>query len=381
MIIFRNNQWEHRFWPIDRPPRDRPIAVGILGTGYAAKARANALLENPRCQLVGIGGRSPEHTAAFAATLGVAAYAPEALLDQPNLDLVVIATVNAHHGPLVRAALDRGLHVIVDYPLSRDATEAAELIALAQAQRRLLHVEHIELLGGWHQSLKQHLAQLGTPHWVRHATVKVDRPAPDRWTYRRSQFGFPLIGAVSRIHRLTDVLGPVASVSCQARFWPVTDSPIGLAPDPAPDPASSPVSSPALTGNFPIDPSADRFSTCLCTAQLFFQNGTLATVTYGKGEALWRDERYLEIQGETGALRYDGDQAVLVTAAGETAIEVGGRRGLFAQDTEAVVAYLLEEKPLYVSAFASLYALQIAAAAQQAAATGQVQLIPDPSPM
>ena len=370
MIIFCNNQWDHRFWPIDRPPHDRPIAVGILGTGYAAKARAAAVVDNPRCQLVGIGGRTPDHAAAFSAAFGVTASSPEALLDRPDLDLVVIATVNAHHGPLVRAALDRGLHVVVDYPLSLEAPEAAELIALAQAQRRLLHVEHIELLGGWHQSLRQYFAQIGTPHWVRHATVKVDRPAPDRWTYRRSQFGFPLIGAVSRIHRLTDVLGPVASVSCQAQFWPVADAAIGPPLDSKLDPKLDPKP----------DPHRDRFRTCLCTAQLFFQNGTLATVTYGKGEALWRDERYLEVQGDRGALRYDGDRAVLVTAAGETAIEVGGRRGLFAQDTEAVVAYLLEGQPLYVSAFASLYALQIAAAAQQAAATGQVQLIPNPSP-
>ncbi|MEB3275312.1 MAG: Gfo/Idh/MocA family oxidoreductase [Prochlorothrix sp.] len=386
MIIFRNNQWEHSGWPIDRPTPDRPIGIGILGTGFAAKLRATAIQENPRCRLVGVGGRDPERTHQFSATFGVPAFTPETLLAQANrdperdtdlaspLDLVVVTTVNALHGPLVRSALERGLHVVVDYPLSLTAAEATDLIALAQRQRRLLHVEHIELLGGWHQSLRQSLPQIGTPRWVRYATIKVDRPAPDRWGYHRSQFGFPFIGALSRIHRLTDVLGPVASVSCQAQYWPVSS--LGTAGDPSPgDPVlPSPGFAPKTAPDAKPHPDRpDRFGTCLCTAQLFFQSGALATVTYGKGEALWRNERYMEVQGDRGALRYDQDAAVLVTETGETALDVGGRRGLFAQDTEAVVAYLLEDKPLYIYPAASLYALQVAEAAQRAAATGQTQ--------
>ncbi len=338
----------HHQWDIESPDPAQPIAVGIMGTGYAAKIRATVLGENPQWRVVGLAGRDRDRTQALGTDLGVTAYSPEDLLAQPGLDLVVVTTVNANHGHWVRSALERGLHVVVDYPLCLDLAEAKELMALAQRQRRLLHVEHIELLGGLHQSLKAHLGSIGTPRFVRYGTLSVDRPAPDRWTYRRSQFGFPFMGALSRIHRLTDAFGPVASVSCQAQFWPL----------PAPG-----------------SPPDDRFRTCLCTAQLFFTSGVLATVTYGKGEALWRAERYLDVQGDEGALRFEGDEGTLITAAGETPIAVAGRRGLFAQDSQGVLDLLRHNKPLYVQPQASLYALTVADAARRSAETGQVQVL------
>jgi biliverdin reductase len=52
-------------------------------------------------------------------------------------------------------------------------------------------------------------------------------------------------------------------------------------------------------------------------------------------------------------------------------IEMGVRRGLFAQDTQQVLDALTTGAPLYVTPHDSLYALRVGAAAQQAAATGQ----------
>lgn len=318
---------------------ERPVRVGLVGTGNAAKLRAQALQTDVRSALVAVVGYTSEKTAAFAQEYQAEAVASwQQLVERPDLDLVIVSTINRDHSAIARSALKSGKHVVVEYPLSLDVAEAENLIALAQDRGKLLHVEHIELLGGLHQALQQSLATIGNAFYARYSTINPQRPAPRRWTYQPDLFGFPLSGALSRLHRLTDLFGNVATVSCQNRVWG-TD--------------------------------AEFYSACLCTAKLCFTSGLVAEVTYGKGETLWQEERKFEVHGEKGGLIFDGDQGVLVQAEETTPIEVGSRRGLFAKDTEMVLDYLCENTPLYVTLDASLYALKVADAARSSAETGQ----------
>jgi len=259
------------------------------------------------------------------------------LVEHPDLDLVIICTINRDHGAIAQAALEAGKHVVVEYPLSLDPVEAESLIALAEAQGKLLHVEHIELLGGLHQALRQALPEIGNPFYARYITIMPQHPAPKRWTYHPEQFGFPFSGALSRIQRFTDLFGDVTTVSCQSRFWE----------------------------------AADYYRACLCTTQLRFTNNLIAEVTYGKGEVFWQGLRDFEVHGEQGTLVFEGDQGSLIRGEERIPIEVGGRRGLFGKDTGMVLDYLVEGKPLYVSAAASLYALKVADAARQSADMGE----------
>ncbi len=57
--------------------------------------------------------------------------------------------------------------MVVEYPLTLDPQEEAELIALAAKRQRLLHVAYIELLGGLHQALLAHLPRIGRVARVR----------------------------------------------------------------------------------------------------------------------------------------------------------------------------------------------------------------------
>lgn len=65
-----------------------------------------------------------------------------AVLDDPNVALVVIATPNTSHFDLARRALQAGKHVVVDKPFTVTSNEAGELVDLAQSQRRILSVFH-----------------------------------------------------------------------------------------------------------------------------------------------------------------------------------------------------------------------------------------------
>lgn len=314
------------------------LKVGLVGTGYAAKLRAETLQQDARSQLVAVVGHTPEKTEAFSRTYQALALSSWQELVDADLDMVIVSNVNSAHGAVARAALQSGKHVIVEYPLCLDVVEAEEIIKLAQVENKLLHVEHIELLGGLHQALKQSLPIIGTVFYARYATVNPQRPAPQKWTYHSQLFGFPLVGALSRLHRLTDLFGTVATVSCQNRVWGV---------------------------------GSKFYQTCLCTTVLSFTSGLIAEVTYGKGEALWQTERKFEVHGEHGGLIFDGEQGVLVQGEATKPIDVGTRRGLFAKDTGMVLDHLFTGTPLYVNPDASLYALKVADAARRSAETSQ----------
>jgi biliverdin reductase len=318
-----------------------PIRVGLVGTGYAAKIRAESFQADNRSQLVAVAGHTIEQARLFSETYGAQATAAwNELVERPDIDLLVIATINRDHGPIARAALQAGKHVVVEYPLAIDFHEAEALVSLAQQQQKLLHVEHIELLSGIHRAVQSALPEIGTPLYVRYTNLNAQRPAPQKWTYSLEQFGFPLIGAVSRVHRLTDLFGRVANVSAQARFWQDSSS-------------------------------SGLFTSCLCTAQMRFVNGLVAEVVYGKGEAIWRSARTLDIHGAQGGIFVDGEQGTLVQANQSRSLEMGSRRGLFAKDTAMVLDHLTTGAPLYVSLTASLYALRVADAVRRAAETSQ----------
>ena len=142
----------------------KTITVGIVGTGYAAKKRAEAFNQNPQSHLIGVVGHSLEATKDFCHTFGVSAISSwQELVNNPMLDLVCICNINRQHGTIVRGALLAGKHVIVEYPLTINPDEVQSLIQLAEQKQLLLHIEHIEIMGGVHQGIKQHLSEIGTP--------------------------------------------------------------------------------------------------------------------------------------------------------------------------------------------------------------------------
>jgi biliverdin reductase len=324
-------------------PISTPIRVGIVGTGYAAQTRAETLKTDWRSQLITLTGHTSDKTKALCQRLGVEASASwEELVKREDLDLVVISTINRDHGMIVRAALENHKHVIVEYPLSLDPIVAQELITLAQHQNKLLHVEHIELLGGLHTAIKNSLGDIGQVFYARYITISPKHPAPDKWTYQHSLFGFPFSGALSRFHRLTDLFGEVQTVNCQSRFW-----------------------------NEQAEEKIDYYQACLCTAQLQFKKGIVAESVYGKGEVFWQSENTFTLYGENGTLIFTPEQGQLIQGESSQTIEVGTRRGLFAKDTQIVLDHLLHNTPLYVTASESAYTLKVADAAKQSAQTGE----------
>jgi predicted dehydrogenase len=114
---------------------------GILGPGGIARAFASDL-RVAGLDLAAVGSRSTDTAAAFAADFDVARVhgSYEALVSDPDVDIVYIATPHPFHAEQAILALEHGKHVLVEKPFTLNAAEAAAVQAVA-AERGLLAME------------------------------------------------------------------------------------------------------------------------------------------------------------------------------------------------------------------------------------------------
>ena len=113
---------------------------GILATGGIARAFADDLVLTPGARLAAVGSRRLDAAQAFAGRYGdpTAHGSYEALVADPAVDVVYVATPHSLHLANARLALAAGKHVLCEKPLALDAAEAAEMVDLAAAHDRFL---------------------------------------------------------------------------------------------------------------------------------------------------------------------------------------------------------------------------------------------------
>ena len=108
------------------------IRAGIAGAGMVAAVHADAI-RRAGGTVAGVAASTPERSKAAVARLNAErAYdSAEELAVAADVDVVHVCTPNALHGPLVRAALAAGKHVVCEKPLSLTGADSDELTALA----------------------------------------------------------------------------------------------------------------------------------------------------------------------------------------------------------------------------------------------------------
>ena len=119
----------------------RTIRIGLVGAGWMGKAHSAAIMNS--LMLFGKESGVPEYEIVADANLEAARAAHELLgykrytadwkevVSDPHVDLVDIATPNAFHYEVAKAALENGKHVYCEKPLSISPAESAELAAMA----------------------------------------------------------------------------------------------------------------------------------------------------------------------------------------------------------------------------------------------------------
>ena len=107
------------------------IRVGLVGYGFASKTFHAPLISGTSgMELAAVSSSDADKVRADWPTATVVAD-PQALFDDPAIQLIVIPTPNDTHFPLAKAALNAGKHVVVDKPFTVTLSQARELEALA----------------------------------------------------------------------------------------------------------------------------------------------------------------------------------------------------------------------------------------------------------
>jgi scyllo-inositol 2-dehydrogenase (NADP+) len=113
---------------------------GILGTGFIARKMADALPFVPQSKLYAVASRKIETANAFAKEYAVEkAYGSyEALVQDPEVDIVYVATPhNLHHDNTI-LSLNYGKHVLCEKPLAVNGREVRNMIAKARETKLFL---------------------------------------------------------------------------------------------------------------------------------------------------------------------------------------------------------------------------------------------------
>ncbi|HET6966682.1 MAG TPA: Gfo/Idh/MocA family oxidoreductase [Ornithinibacter sp.] len=102
------------------------VRWGVLGTGWIAERFSSSLRENTRQVLQAVGSRSIAGASRAAADWGAARAhgSYEALVGDPDVDVVYVATPHHLHLPHALLAIEAGKHVLVEKPVGLDAGEA-----------------------------------------------------------------------------------------------------------------------------------------------------------------------------------------------------------------------------------------------------------------
>lgn len=117
----------------------------------------------------------------------------EEVLAQPGLQAVIIATPTTAHAPMVRSALERGLHVFCEKPLTLSAKESEELTELARSKGLIAQVGYHNRFIGTFTEIKK-LLDAGALGRVSHVQAEaygpvVLKPSKPTWRGKAGQGG------------------------------------------------------------------------------------------------------------------------------------------------------------------------------------------------
>jgi predicted dehydrogenase len=105
-----------------------------MGTGWIANQFAKDLALLPDAEVTAVGSRAAVTAESFGAKFGIphrhASY--EALVEDPHVDVVYVATPNPMHRQNCLLCFEAGKHVLCEKPFAINAGEAEEMVAVAR---------------------------------------------------------------------------------------------------------------------------------------------------------------------------------------------------------------------------------------------------------
>ncbi|HMV45794.1 MAG TPA: Gfo/Idh/MocA family oxidoreductase [Leptospiraceae bacterium] len=123
------------------------LKIGIIGVGHMGQYHVNVAKQVQDSTLTGIYDADPERAKVISEKYSVPSFAtPEALIEK--VDAVVIAAPTFLHHKLSKLALTAGKHVLVEKPIAESVEQARELVKLAEQNKLIFQVGHVERFNG-----------------------------------------------------------------------------------------------------------------------------------------------------------------------------------------------------------------------------------------
>jgi predicted dehydrogenase len=200
------------------------VRWGILATGLIARLFTSDLVLTGHT-VAAVGSRSRQTADRFAAKFGIpkAHGSYEALVADPEVDIVYVATPHPLHAPNAMAALEAGKHVLVEKPFTMNAAEAQKVMDLAE-RKGLLALEAMWTRFLPHMLRIREIVASGILGEIRSIVADHTQDLPDDPTHRLNAMelggGALLDLGIYPISFAWDILGMPLEVQSTARFRP-----------------------------------------------------------------------------------------------------------------------------------------------------------------
>jgi predicted dehydrogenase len=140
----------------------RPIRTAVIGVGYLGRFHAQKYAQLEDSELVAVVDADGATAERVAKELGVEASTDYAAVLE-RVDAISIAVPTPLHHAIGCAALQRGVHVLMEKPIATTVAEARELVDIAAQRRCVLQVGHLER---FNPAIVAAVERLGTPRFV-----------------------------------------------------------------------------------------------------------------------------------------------------------------------------------------------------------------------
>jgi myo-inositol 2-dehydrogenase / D-chiro-inositol 1-dehydrogenase len=321
------------------------LRVGLLGAGRIGNVHAKAISTHPQSKLVAVSDVNAEAAAKLAGLYGAEARSNEAIIDDPSIGAVLIATSTNTHSDLIEAATRAGKAVLCEKPVDLS-------LARAQACLKAVGATGLPVMIGFNRRFDPNFAALkaaadgGEIGKSELLSITSFDPAPPPISYVKVSGGL-----------FRDMMIHDFDLAC----WIM-----GASPDQV-----------TAVGTSIVDPeigAAGDVDTAVVT--LLYGDGRIAVVRNSRRAAYGYDQR-IELLGSKGLLSVDNvleNTVSKATAAGVVAAKpefffLERYTQAYASEWAAFVDAVTKNSPLPVTLADGVNALAVAEAATRSAKT------------
>jgi predicted dehydrogenase len=145
---------------------ERPLRFALIGAGRWGRVYIETLKRLEGFELVRLASTNAQSRALVGDGCAISEDW-QAVAGAADIDAVIIATPPALHAQMADVAIAAGNPVLIEKPLTQDLDEAAALLDFAEAQKAIVHVDHIHLCHPGFRELKSQGLGMGQIHALR----------------------------------------------------------------------------------------------------------------------------------------------------------------------------------------------------------------------